>query len=165
MYIYLSDSGSSERRGGRWGWGWRLTEYHLNIVGWKFPSLAPRTNHHSPEGYNICIFALLFRCQKESFLQCGKKANIVPILKSSNRSHPSDYRPVSVLCIVSKLLEKLVHLLLWEHLLEHAPISDCQWGFQRGKSTTTTTLLSTTHEWCTLLDQQKSIMCIFFDFN
>ena len=78
---------------------------------------------------------------KRKFPTMWKIAKIVPILKLSNRSRPSDYRPVSVLCIVSKLLEKLVHLLLWEHLLEHAPISDCQWGFQRGKSTTTTTLL------------------------
>ena len=49
---------------------------------------------------------------KGKFPTMLKKANIVPILKSSSISHPSDYRPVSLLYIVSKLLEKLVHSLV-----------------------------------------------------
>ena len=53
---------------------------------------------------------------------------------------------------------------LWEHLLEHAPISDCQWGFQKGKSTTTA-LLFTTHEWHALLDRYQDILSVFFDFR
>ena len=59
-----------------------------------------------------------------------------------------------------KLLERIVHSILWEHLVEYAPISDKQWGFQKGKSTTSL-LLHTTHDWFTLLDQQLEIMCVF----
>ena len=54
--------------------------------------------------------------------------------------------------------------ILWDHLLEHAPISDRQWGFQRGKSTTTA-LLSATHDWFSLLDRQCDVLCVFFDFR
>ena len=58
-----------------------------------------------------------------------------------------------------------MYSLLWDHLLDNAPIiSDCQWGFQKGKSTTTA-LLSTTHEWCSLLDQQHDVLCVFLDFK
>ena len=53
------------------------------------------------------------------------------------------------------------HLLGWLRL-EHW--GDKQWGFQKGKSTTTA-LLYATHDWFTLLDQQKDVMCIFFDFK
>ena len=60
--------------------------------------------------------AILSRLQQQSH-----NIEIFPILKSNNKSHPSDYRPVSLPCIVCKLLEKRVHSLLWEHLLEHAP--------------------------------------------
>ena len=98
------------------------------------------------------------------FPQMWKTASIVLIPKSGDKSDPSNYRPVSLLSIVSKLLEKIVYSLLWDHLTEHAPISACQWGFQKGKSTTTA-LLSTIHDWCSLLDKHYDIACIFFDFK
>ena len=98
------------------------------------------------------------------FPKAWKFASIVPIPKSKNKSDPSNKRPISLLSIVSKLLENVVYSLLWEHLLEHAPISDCQWGFQKGKSTTTA-LLFTTHERHALLDRQQDILSVFFDFR
>jgi len=101
---------------------------------------------------------------KGRFPKMWKLAGVVPIPKSSSKHNPSNYRPVSLLSVVSKLLERIVHSLLWEHLLTHAPISDKQWGFQKGKSTTTA-LLYATHDWFTLLDQQKDVMCIFFDLK
>ena len=65
---------------------------------------------------------------------------------------------------MSKRLERIVHYILWEHLVEYAPISDKQWGFQKGKSTTSL-LLHTTHDWFTLLNQQMEIMCVVFYFK
>ena len=59
------------------------------------------------------------------FLVLWKSASIVPIPKSTSKS---DYRPIS---IVSKLLERYVYSLLWKHMVEHAPLSDSQWGFQK----------------------------------
>ena len=38
-----------------------------------------------------------------------KLASIVPIPKSTNKSNPNDYRPISLLSIVSKLLERYVY--------------------------------------------------------
>ena len=103
-----------------------------------------------------------FRYQKVNSQNCGKIAGIVSIPKSTSKSKsdPTEYRPISLLSIVSKLLEIIVHSILWEHLVEYAPISDKQWGFQKGKSTTPL-LLHTTHDWFTLLDQQLEIMCGF----
>ena len=63
---------------------------------------------------------------------------------------------------MSQLLQRIVHSILWEHLVEYTPISDMQWGFQKNKSTTSL-LLHTTHDWFTLLDQQTEI--VFFDFK
>ena len=90
-----------------------------------------------------------------------KSASVVPILKSNKKSNPSGYRPISLLSVVSKLPEKLIHSRISEHLAEHAPISDAQWGFQKGKSTVTA-LLSTTHDWLMQIDQRKDIYCVFF---
>ena len=57
---------------------------------------------------------------------------------AARRAKRSDYRPISLLSVVSKLLEKLIHSRISEHLAEHAPISDTQWGFQKGKYTVCT---------------------------
>ncbi|CAB4044310.1 Hypothetical predicted protein, partial [Paramuricea clavata] len=47
----------------------------------------------------------------------------------------SNYRPSSLLCVLSKVLERCIHNHLYQHL---APlIYDRQHGFVRGKSTTT----------------------------
>ena len=108
------------------------------------------------------LFSLSLRTGK--FPKLWKFANVVPIPKSDNKSDPSNYRPVSLLSIVSKILEKIVYSRLWEHIVEHAPISNCQWGFQKQRSTTTA-LLYATHEWYTFLDKQKDVICVFFDYR
>ena len=63
---------------------------------------------------------------------------------------------------MSKILEKIVYSRLWEHI-EHAPLSVCQWGFLKHRSTTTA-LLFATHEWYTYL-KQKDVICILFDYR
>ena len=108
------------------------------------------------------LFNLSFPTGK--FPEIWKIASIVPIPKAGDKSDPSNYRPISLLSIVSKLLEKIVYAILWDHLLEHAPISDRQWGFRRGESTTTV-LLSATHDWFSLLDKQCDVLCVLFDFR
>ena len=54
--------------------------------------------------------------------------------------------------------------LLVEHLAEHYPLSDCQWGFRPGRSTVSA-LLSTVHEWLELLESGREICAIFLDYK
>ena len=65
-----------------------------------------------------------------------KMARVSHIPKSANHSDPGNYRPISLLSLLSKLLEKHIQHLLATHLEENHPISAQQWGFTRGKSTT-----------------------------
>ena len=108
------------------------------------------------------VFSLSLSSVK--FPTLWKSARVVPILKSGNRSDVSSYRPISLLPIVSKMLERYVYTLLWDHLINHAPLSVNQWGFQSGRSTVTS-LLATSHDWHRFLDQRKDVMCVFFDFR
>ena len=71
-----------------------------------------------------------------SFPEAWKMARIVPIPKTStSSSSPSGYRPISILSIISKILEKHVHQLIFQHLCVHHPLSSKQWGFLPGRST------------------------------
>ena len=94
-----------------------------------------------------------------------KRAHIVPIPKSSqNKSSPSNYRPISILPLVSKLLECHVHKLLFHHLCENSPISGRQWGFLPGRSAQSA-LLSVTYDWLQCLENGNEVCCVFFDLR
>ena len=79
------------------------------------------------------LFALCFRCgvQPESW----KTANVVPIHKRSSRSVLKNYRPVSLLCIMSKVMETIVNRQLMNHLERQQLLTPHQFGFRRGIGT------------------------------
>ena len=67
-----------------------------------------------------------------------KQSLVVPISKSNdNTDLPNNCRPISLLSVLSKLLERHVHKLLADHLSTHYPLSNSQWGVSEGKSTVT----------------------------
>lgn len=67
--------------------------------------------------------------------QC-KIAKVTPIFKQGgDELNVNDYRPISLLSIFSKILEKLVAKNLKEFLISNEILSDYQFGFQDGNST------------------------------
>ena len=74
----------------------------------------------------------------------------------------SNYRPISLLSITSKFLERLFHNCLVAHMLEHDLLSTKQYGFRKGSSTQEA-LLATTQDWYVVLEEGGSVVCIFFD--
>ena len=93
-----------------------------------------------------------------------KSSYVVPIPKANCYNNPSNYRPVSLLPILSKLLEKHIYSLLNHHLQNTQPLSNFQWGFQAGKSTVTA-LLETTHNWLQLMEEGHEVGAVFFDLK
>ena len=65
------------------------------------------------------ILAELFnKCLKEScFPDCWRVSSVVPVFKNAReRSTAKNYRPVSLLSVVSKVFEKLVNNRIVDHL-------------------------------------------------
>ena len=58
----------------------------------------------------------------------------IPKVQPAPKS-PDSYRPISLLSILSKLLEKHVYKLIANHLHMNGVLSDSQWGFRTGQST------------------------------
>jgi len=97
--------------------------------------------------------------------QKWKISSVVPIPKTpTNSTDPYKYRPISLLSVVSKLLEKHIYALLLQHLIENSLLSESQWGFTSGKSTVTA-LLSTFHNILQLLESGYDVSLIFFDLK
>ena len=93
-----------------------------------------------------------------------KVSYVVPIPKRPGAKSPSDFRPISLLSVLSKVLERHFHMLISDHLSEQYPLSNCQWGFQPNKSALSA-LISTTHDWLQQLEAGNEIGAIFFDFE
>ena len=67
---------------------------------------------------------------------CWKVSSMVPVFKNvGERSTAKNYRPVSLLSVVSKVFEKLVNNRIVDHLEKCGLFSDCQYGFRSFQST------------------------------
>jgi len=69
------------------------------------------------------------------FPSAFKTAKVIPIPKSGDPALIVNYRPISLLTIFSKLLEKIVYNRLESHCINNNILSPSQFGFQKGKST------------------------------
>lgn len=106
------------------------------------PSKAMGIDGISPKVLKFCASALyepinhLFQLSiDQGYLPCEWKLHLItPIFKSGDRSLINNYRPISLLCIISKVLERLV----FNHIIDFLTtkvINPSQFGFLRGKST------------------------------
>ena len=82
----------------------------------------------------------LSACVNESwsrgvFPACLKSSLVIPIFKGGDLEDPSNYRPVSLLPTLPKVVEKLVKRRIWHYLQSFNLITDKQFGFQTSKGT------------------------------
>ena len=92
-----------------------------------------------------------------------KIARICPIYKGKgSKSNPDNYRPISVLSVIARTFEKLVHGQLSDFLKDS--FYKFQLGFRRNHSTQTA-LLNTTNEWFVNIDKGKYNLAVFIDLR
>jgi len=66
-----------------------------------------------------------------------KSARVVPLFKKNDKTEVGNYRPVSVLSVISKALEKVIFDQVEEYLSSNNLLYDFQSGFRKGFSTDT----------------------------
>ena len=93
-----------------------------------------------------------------------KKANIVPIHKKGDKQTPENYRPVSLLLICRKILERLLFNEMFNFFIENKLISSNQSGFKPGDSCINQ-LLSITHEIYESFDVGLEVRSVFLDIS
>ena len=99
-----------------------------------------------------------------SFPESWKLARIVPVPMSAVMTAPSNYHPISILSVVSKLLERHVHQILFDFLSISYPLSVRQWGFLPGRCTAPA-LLTVTHDWLQQVEMGNEVCSIFFNLK
>ena len=93
-----------------------------------------------------------------------KCAKVTPIFKDDDKSDVSNYRPISVLCIISKILERAVHDQLYVYLTKCGVLHPSQSDF-RSNHSTTTTLLDVTDFILNNMNEGKATGAIFLDLK
>jgi len=93
-----------------------------------------------------------------------KNSIIVPIPKIPNSPNPNDYRPISLLCPISKVFEKMVYKTITFYLEIMHLLPENQHGFQKFKSVTTN-LLETFDDLSQAIENKQVADIIYFDFS
>jgi len=105
---------------------------------------------------------LLFNC-KGKVPHDWKMANVTPIFKQGNRNLPENYRPISLTCHLSNVMESIVRDVITQYLTKFDLILSSQHGFRRGRSCVTN-LLAFLDKVTSYDDDRESVNIIFLDF-
>ena len=102
--------------------------------------------------------------QRGVFPAQWKAANIIPLFKKDDRQCKSNYRPVSLLNSLSKVLEKVVFIRLYNFLLGIGFVNPVQSGFRPGDSTVNQ-LLYLVHKTYEALEHGNEVRMIYLDIS
>lgn len=93
-----------------------------------------------------------------------KKAQVVAVPKKGSKQDPSNYRPISLLPIISKVMESIISDNIRKHLDKNHLLGDTQYGF-REKRSTIDMLAYITQWWNDCLDTQREVRVIALDIK
>ena len=119
------------------------------------PQYTTSSNNHTP---------------LDNFPKPGKQLLSLQFTKKGNKSDPANYRPISLTCIICKVMEHIVLSHMWKHLNRNNIILRHQHGFRSGLSCETQ-LVEAVHDWAAsmyrchqtdliLLDFSKAFVCV-----
>ena len=112
------------------------------------------------------VFTCLFR---QSLLtgdlpQSWLTAWIAPVFQKGPRCEPGNYRPVSLACVMCKLMEHFICTHIRSHSDRHGILSDLNHGF-RSRHSCESQLLITTHDFLARMDRREETDVLVLDFS
>ena len=84
---------------------------------------------------NILFHIFKVSIQQGIFPDSLKIAKVTPIFKSGDNDNVSNYRPISILPLFSKVLERIMYNRAYNHLDSKGLLYEKQFGLQRNNST------------------------------
>ena len=95
-----------------------------------------------------------------------KVARLTPVFKKGDPTVMSNYRPLSLLSVPSKILESCVADMIAKHVFSEneALVTDNQWAYRKGRSTELL-LIHLTETWRRAIDNKLVVGAVFIDFQ
>ena len=91
--------------------------------------------------------------EKQCFPTKWKTAKVIPLLKKGDPLNPKNYRPVAILPVISKILERVVFNQIVQYMEKNELLHPNHNGFHSGHSTTTC-LLQMYDRWVDALEDK-----------
>ena len=139
---------------------------NLNVSKASGPDgINPRLLREGADALSIPLAKLFnLSIKKAIFPTNWKMANVTPVFKKADPSLPCNYRPISLLSCISKVMERCIFKYLFNYLAFNDILTPLQSGFIPGDSTVNQ-LVSLYDEFCKALDDGKEIRCVFCDIS
>ena len=130
----------------------------LDCIGPKFLKLAP----------DILASSITFLINKSittgNFPSMWKHARVSPVFKTGSNDEVNNYRPISFLPTLSKLIEKWINIKLSAFLNNHKLLYNTQSGFREGYSTETALILML-DTWLKAVNEGRLVGSVMVDFR
>lgn len=121
----------------------------------------------------VLTFLVNLSLQTGQFPQKLKVSIVKPLFKKGDKRDITNYRPIALLPILSKIFERVMHDQLTNFFNNFDIIKQCQYGFQKNKSTThaafdlVNEVMQSANRYnyttIVLLDMSKAFDCVSFD--
>ena len=126
--------------------------------------LWPRVLHKLSSVIALPLSIVYTKCLAEGTVPPDwKQANVTPIFKKGSKGSPGNYRPVSLTCVLCKVMESILRDAIVQHLEQYNLLRSSQHGFMAGKSTLSN-LLEYLEELTRLVDEGHSVDVVYLDF-
>jgi hypothetical protein len=127
--------------------------------------IPPRVLKEVSEELSVPLCALFNKSLESGILpEDWKTASVTALFKKGSKQDPGNYRPVSLTCILCKVLESVVRDALVAHFTDNKLYTDCQHGFRKKRSCVTQ-LLQVMEDFTSLVDQSHDIDVVYCDFR
>ena len=105
---------------------------------------------------------------EQGTMDCLKNAVLIPLIKqldeAMDKNNFKNYRPVSNLLFIGKLIERVVSIRLNKHMTDNNLNSECQHGYKKGHSTETL-LLKVVNDLLVACDKQLPSIVMLLDLS
>jgi hypothetical protein len=118
---------------------------------------APLITHAMTVIFNKSIVSGTFPCE-------WKISKVTPVYKTGPREDMNNYRPISVISIIAKTMEKLVYNQLYEYFIKNDMLTNSQHGFRPNHSTVTA-MLEIANKWFHNIDIGQLNGVVFLDLK
>jgi len=130
-----------------------------------------------PDGFPPVMYRRLKQCLSvpltlmyNQFLSVGyvplewRTAHIVPVHKKGTTGDVNNYRPISLTCVSSKILERIVANRILDYLVSNNILHPAQHGFMKQRSTCTN-LLESVNDWTLCVQTKQQVSIVYVDFT
>ena len=114
--------------------------------------------------YPLCSTLFNLSLTLSTFPSEWKYGNVTPVFKKDCPSNLKNYRPISLISILAKVMERLVYKHIYNYLIDNNLITSHQSGFTPGDSAVNQ-LLYITNEFGRALDEGKEVRVVFCDIS